>query len=103
MLRIALTVVLLSVALPGAVSAQTADPAATTVDLSGPPKINGGPLATGTNTLTEKQVQRRLMRAGLSNVSDLVLDDSGIWRGKAERSGINLRVGVDRLGDVSTQ
>ncbi|ABD87435.1 hypothetical protein [Rhodopseudomonas palustris] len=101
MLRIALTVLLLSVAFPAAVSAQTAAPA--TVDLSGPPKINGGPLATGTNTLTEKQVQRRLMRAGLSNASDLVLDDSGIWRGKAERSGINLRVGVDRLGDISTQ
>jgi hypothetical protein len=102
MLRVAITAVLLSLALSGAVSAQTDAPAAT-VDLSGPAKINAGPLATGTNTLTEKQVQRRLMRAGLSNVSDLVLDENGIWRGKAERSGINLRIGVDRLGDISTQ
>ncbi|HEY0328014.1 MAG TPA: hypothetical protein VGC77_02870 [Rhodopseudomonas sp.] len=103
MLRIALTAALLGAALPGAAFAQSEAPAAAAVDLSAPPKINGGPLATGTNTLTEKQVQRRLLRAGLSNASDLVLDDSGIWRGKAERSGINLRVGVDRLGDISTQ
>jgi hypothetical protein len=103
MLRVVLTALLLSFALAGAVSAQTDAPAAAAVDLSGPAKINAGPLATGTNTLTEKQVLRRLMRAGLSNVSDLVLDETGIWRGKAERSGINLRIGVDRLGDISTQ
>ncbi len=93
---------LLGFVLAGPVSAQTVAPAAA-VDLSSPPRVNAGPLATGSNTLTEKQVQRRLMRAGLSNVSDLVLDENGIWRGKAERSGINLRIGVDRLGDISTQ
>ncbi|KIZ39317.1 MULTISPECIES: hypothetical protein [Rhodopseudomonas] len=105
MSRLAITAALLSLALAGPVCAQTAAPAAPAakVDLSGPAKINDGPLATGENTLTEKQAKRRLMRSGLSNVSDLVLDDKGIWRGRAERSGINLNVGVDRLGNLAIQ
>jgi hypothetical protein len=102
MLRLIIIALLLGIAFSGAVSAQTAAPAAT-VDLTGPAKINVGPLATGANPLTEKQARRRLMGAGLSNVNDLLLDDKGIWRGKAERSGINLNVGVDRLGDISIQ
>jgi len=103
MLRVTMTALLLGFALSGPVSAQTAAPAATTVDLSATPKIDAGPLARGANTLTEKQVERRLLRAGLSDISDLALDENGIWRGKAVRAGARLNVGVDRLGDISTQ
>lgn len=83
-------------------SGQSPAPAAK-VDLTSTPNIDAGPLVKGTNTLTEKQVRNRLLRAGLSDIADLVLDQDGIWRGRAVRAGATLSVGVDRLGDISTR
>jgi protein CpxP len=38
-----------------------------------------------------------------SNVTELRKDDQGIWRGKAQRDGKSVSVGIDYKGTVQTQ
>ena len=57
----------------------------------------------GANSFTEGQARGRIEEAGLSNVSELRLDDQGIWRGRAMRSGQSVGVALDYQGNVSVQ
>ncbi|MGQ9370878.1 hypothetical protein, partial [Azospirillum sp. A39] len=95
------TALLLALATAGAAVAQT--PAAPVFDPANPPKIDTAPLEPGATAFTEAQARRWLLRAGLSNIADLVLEEDGIWRGKAERSGIVVNIGLDRLGNITTR
>lgn len=70
---------------------------------SGPPP--DGPPATsdlrpGSNSFTEAQARDRLERSGYSDISGLVEDDSGIWRGKATYGGTAVSVGLDYRGAI---
>ena len=56
--------------------------------------------AKGRNSFTETQAQGRLAKAGYANVSKLMKDDNGVWRGTAMKNGAKVDVGLDYKGDV---
>ena len=60
-------------------------------------------LEPGANSFTEAQARSRLEAQGFSNVTELRKDDQGIWRGKAQRDGKSVSVGIDYKGTVQTQ
>jgi putative membrane protein len=55
----------------------------------------------GANSYTEAQVKERLEKNGFSAVTELKLDDQGIWRGKAEQGGKPWQVAVDYRGNIT--
>lgn len=59
----------------------------------------GAPVA-GANSFTEGQAKSRIESNGFSNVSDLKKDDSGVWRGKAQKDGKSTDVSLDFQGNV---
>jgi periplasmic protein CpxP/Spy len=62
-----------------------------------------GAVQPGANSFTEAQARSRLEAQGFSNVTELRKDDQGIWRGKAQRDGKSVSVGIDYKGTVQTQ
>lgn len=54
----------------------------------------------GANSFTEGQAQDRVLAAGYTNVSSLVQDDRGVWRGTASIDGKTADVAVDYKGNV---
>jgi len=60
-------------------------------------------LEKGSNSFTEGEARSRLESAGLSNVTDLKKDNSGIWRGKAMRKGASVSVGLDYKGSIAAE
>ena len=62
-----------------------------------------GTVEPGANSFTEAQARSRLEAQGFSNVTELRKDDQGIWRGKAQREGKSVSVGIDYKGTVQTQ
>ncbi|MCV0371062.1 MULTISPECIES: hypothetical protein [Filomicrobium] len=54
------------------------------------------------NLFTEKQARTHLAQQGYTNISELMKDESGIWRGTAMKDGNTIMVGVDIRGNVST-
>jgi hypothetical protein len=59
----------------------------------------GAPLP-GSNSFTESQATDRAMAAGLTNVSTLKKDDTGVWRGTAADGSKNVNVAIDFKGNV---
>lgn len=57
-------------------------------------------LSPGANSFTEDQARSRLEGDGYKEVSHLVLDRDGIWRGSAAKDGHNYAVGVDFKGTI---
>jgi hypothetical protein len=55
----------------------------------------------GRNSFTEGQAKSKIEGAGFSNVSGLAKDDSGVWRGKANKGGSSTNVSVDFQGNVN--
>ena len=103
----ALITVLAGAAVVGGASAQTAAPSANpnanTPAVSRPNANNPGAPAGGANSFTEGQAKSRIEGAGFSNVSGLVKDKDGIWRGKASKEGKIVDVGLDYQGNVVTK
>jgi hypothetical protein len=62
---------------------------------------NAGAPVKGANSFTEAQAKERIEKKGFKNISVLVKDDHGIWRGKAALSGITHDVAVDYQGNVT--
>lgn len=58
--------------------------------------------AAGSNSFTEGQARSRIEAAGYSDVGPLTLDNAGVWRGRAMRSGASAEVGLDFQGNVVT-
>jgi hypothetical protein len=54
----------------------------------------------GANSFTEGEAKSRIEARGFTNVTDLMKDDQGIWRGKAQREGRNVSVALDYQGNV---
>jgi putative membrane protein len=65
--------------------------------------INRVPLLPGENSFTEGQAKDRIEGAGFTNVSALMLDQQGIWRGKAVKGSTPVSVGMDFKGTVTVQ
>ena len=59
----------------------------------------GGP-AVGANSFTEAQAKSRLAKAGYTDISGLIKDKDGIWRGKANNGSANVPVALDYQGNV---
>jgi hypothetical protein len=62
----------------------------------------GAPVA-GSNSFTEGQAKARIESRGYSNVTNLTKDDTGIWRGKAQKDQKSLDVSLDFQGNVTAQ
>ena len=61
----------------------------------------GAPLE-GANSFTEEQARDRAMSWNVTEVSPLVLDDKGIWRGVGKMDAAEVDVAVDFKGNVIT-
>lgn len=61
------------------------------------------PLAAGANSFSEGQARDLLKSQGYSDVSQLMNDSQGIWRGTAMSGTKRVRVSVDFKGNVSAQ
>ena len=59
----------------------------------------GAPVA-GANSFTEGQAKSRIELNGYSGVTALKKDDSGVWRGKAQKDGKSVDVSLDFQGNV---
>jgi len=57
----------------------------------------------GANSFTEDQARARVTDAGYTDVSALVKDAEGIWRGKASKGGAMMDVAVDFQGNVTSK
>jgi hypothetical protein len=74
---------------PGATEPATSQPA------------TGMPPLLGANSFTEGQARKLLESQGYADVSPLVNDSQGIWRGTAMSGSKTVRVSVDYKGNVS--
>jgi hypothetical protein len=81
-------------------AAPSANPNATTPAVTSPKANNPGAPAAGANSFTEAQAKSRIEGAGYSNVSGLIKDKDGIWKGKASKGGATVDVGLDYQGNV---
>ncbi|MBV8526235.1 MAG: hypothetical protein JOY71_29685 [Acetobacteraceae bacterium] len=81
-------------------NAPPANPKAGTPAIANPNANNPGAPATGANSFTEGQAKSRIEAAGYSNVSGLIKDKDGIWRGKASKGGATVDVALDFQGNV---
>ncbi len=60
-------------------------------------------LEAGANSFTESQARSRIEGAGFGKVTGLAKDQQGIWRGKAQKDGRMVSVGLDFKGNVASQ
>lgn len=67
------------------------------------PPASAKSLSAGANSFSEGQARDRLMSQGFSDVSKLMNDSQGIWRGTAKNGTQRVRVSVDYKGAVSAQ
>ena len=81
-------------------AAPPANPNASTPAIANPKASNPGAPAVGANSFTEAQAESRIEEAGYSNVSGLVKDKDGIWRGKASKGSATVNVALDYQGNV---
>jgi|SRR5580704_12143561 hypothetical protein len=80
-----------------------ANPNARTPAIASPSTTNADAPAAGANSFTEGQAKSRIEAAGFSNVSGLMKDNDGVWRGKASRGGTTSDVALDFQGNVVTK
>ncbi|MDM9644796.1 PepSY domain-containing protein [Rhizobium sp. S163] len=55
----------------------------------------------GKNSFTEDQAKSRIEEAGYKDVTDLKLDDQGVWRATASKDGKPGNVSLDFQGNVT--
>lgn len=58
--------------------------------------------AKGANSFTMREAKRRIEKEGFSNVTDLVKDNNGVWRGQAQKDGSAAPVWLDYKGNIGT-
>jgi negative regulator of sigma E activity len=77
-----------------------ANPHPSTPAIAGAGTNNQGAPAVGANSFTEAQAKSRIEKAGYANVSGLVKDKDGIWRGRANNGSATVPVALDYQGNV---
>lgn len=65
-----------------------------------PGEQNPAAPVTGENSFTEDQAKARIGDAGYTGISDLALDDTGVWRAKAIKDGKPVVVSLDYQGNI---
>jgi hypothetical protein len=73
-------------------------PAVTTSETANPT----APVA-GENSFTESQAKSRIEEAGVASVTELKLDDSGIWQATGTKDGKSVKVSLDYQGNIVTE
>ena len=68
-----------------------------------PAKAGSAALEAGANSFTESQARSRLEGAGFGQVTGLAKDPQGVWRGKAQKDGRMVSVGLDFKGNVASE
>ncbi|MCA1408442.1 PepSY domain-containing protein [Ensifer sp. IC3342] len=81
--------------------AQTASPSGDTPAVTTPESNNPTAPVEGANSFTEDQAKERIEEAGYTDVKDLKLDDKGVWRATAMKSGKSVSVALDYQGNVT--
>jgi hypothetical protein len=66
-------------------------------------RVDAGAPLKGANSFTEGQARDRALSHGYTNVSQLVKDNDGIWRGSAQLDGKPIKVTIDYKGNVVGQ
>ena len=54
----------------------------------------------GRNSFTEGEARSRIEKTGFANVTNLIKDDNGVWRGRAMKDGKQVDVSLDFQGNV---
>jgi hypothetical protein len=103
MRKLLFTAAIVAIAIP-AMAQQPSPPAnrdANTPAVTTPnsPPNPGAPVA-GANSFTEGQAKSRIEARGFTNVSGLMKDSAGVWRGTATQSGKSVKVSLDFQGNV---
>jgi hypothetical protein len=80
-----------------------ANPNASTPAIANPATTNPGAPVAGANSFTEGQAKSRIEAAGFSDVSGLMKDKDGVWRGTASKNGTTTSVSLDFQGNVVTR
>jgi hypothetical protein len=57
----------------------------------------------GANSFTEDQAKERITEAGYADVTDLKLDEKGVWHGTATKGGNSVKVALDYQGNIVTE
>jgi hypothetical protein len=78
-----------------------ANPNAKTPAVATSNTTNPGAPVPGSNSFTEAQAKSRIEAAGYSDISGLMKDKDGIWRGKASKAGKSQTVSLDYQGNVT--
>jgi putative membrane protein len=61
------------------------------------------PVRRGANSFLEGQAREAIRKQGFENVSGLVNDSSGVWRGTATKGQHTFNISVDYKGQVDAQ
>ncbi len=67
------------------------------------PANNSASPVPGANSFTEGQARERIQAKGYSQITNLALDNMGVWRGKGTKSGQTVDVSMDYQGNVIPQ
>lgn len=54
----------------------------------------------GANSFTEGQAKDRITEAGYAGITELKLDDKGVWQAKATKDGKSVMVSMDYQGNI---
>lgn len=63
--------------------------------------VNDGTARPGANSFTQNQARKHIMKSGYTDVSGLMKDKDGVWRGTAKKRGVPLNVALDFKGNVT--
>ncbi len=77
-----------------------ANPDGDTPAVATPAEQNATAPVEGANSFTEDQAKERIVEAGYADVTELKLDDKGVWQGKATKDGKPVMVSMDYQGNI---
>ena len=99
-----LSLALATALISGSALAQTpaANPNPSTPAVTTPGTNNAGAPVAGANSFTEAQAKDLIEKAGFADVTDLKLDDKGVWQASATKDGKPAKVSLDYQGNIVT-
>jgi hypothetical protein len=97
----AVAIVLILFAAPVFAQSQQAQPGPQNPAIKNPNQNNADNPVSGRNSFTEAEAKSRIEAKGYSNVSQLQLDNQGVWRGMATKNGQSGPVTLDYQGNVN--
>ncbi|MBB4570753.1 hypothetical protein [Rhizobium leucaenae] len=68
-----------------------------------PDTTNPGAPVQGKNSFTESQAKSRMEKAGYTEITNLQLDDQGVWRASAKKGSKTVQVALDYQGNIVTK